>query len=77
VPSKRIVAAVSMLLVASLACNLQLGQNEDKPDPAATVTAGALTLEAWVATVEPSVEAAAAGVEARVASDTNCRTGPG
>jgi uncharacterized protein YraI len=75
--SKRIVAAASILFLGSLACNLQLGQGVDQPDLAGTVTAGALTLEAPLATTEPSAEAASTGVQARVTSDTNCRTGPG
>lgn len=75
--SNRLLIAVHVLIVGSLACNFQSNLGGDQPDLAATVTANALTLEAPLATVEPSVEAATAVVEARVTSDTNCRTGPG
>ncbi len=73
--TQRVLLALSVLLIAALACNFQSPQATSTPDLAGTITAQAATLSAVPATPSPSNKASPP--EVSVTSMTNCRTGPG
>src|SRR5512143_1706618 len=81
--SNRLIAAFSVILIATLACNMPGTQVTGGPDLPGTITAQALTLQApsstpGVPTDTPTVTPTTTPSvpQVTVSSATNCRTGP-